>query len=432
MSYAPIPFEPTLNDRASLFDKRSNLSRNVEQSTPARRRRTSNGNGARAEFESDFPLIVHCHLLWDWVWQRPQQFISRLSKRHRTLFIETLAPDPGLSSPLARFRRLPEFPNLTLLSLQFPCWRWTDGAYVDRERRRLVKEFLSGPGAGHFDHPVQWFYDPMAVKAFGGRMGESVTVYDCMDELSKFRGAPPEILERERELLALADVVFTGGRRLYEAKRELNENCYFHGCGVDIEHFGKALSSATVVPAELARIRGPILGYFGVVDERMDYDLVAALADADPDWSVVMVGPVIKIDPAQLPQRPNLHWLGQRAHADLPALCKGFKVCLMPFALNEATEYINPTKALEYMATGRPIVSTAVPDVVRNFSSVISIASARKEFVRLCRKAVEQPASDLIQRGIEMARKNSWDSIVAQLERHIVNALQQKQVGIEA
>ena len=434
MSYAPIPFEPTLNDRASIFDKRSYLSRNGEGSTPARRRRTSNGTGnrARAKLDKDFPLIVHCHLLWDWVWQRPQQFVSRLSKTHRTLFIETLPPDPGLSSPLARFRRLSEFPNLTLLTLQFPCWRWTDGAYVDRERRRLVKEFLTGPGAGQFDHPVQWFYDPMAVKAFGGRMGESVTVYDCMDELSKFRGAPPEILERERELLALADVVFTGGRRLYEAKREFNENCHFYGCGVDIDHFGKALSSATVVPAELARIRGPILGYFGVVDERMDYDLVAELADADPDWSVVMVGPVMKVDPAQLPQRPNLHWLGQRAYADLPALCKGFKVCLMPFALNEATEYINPTKALEYMATGRPIVSTAVPDVVRNFSSVLSIASARNEFVRLCRQAVQQPAPDLIQRGVEMARKNSWDSIVAQLEKHIVKAIQQKQVGIEA
>ena len=181
-----------------------------------------------------------------------------------------------------------------------------------------------------------------------------------------------------------ADVVFTGGHKLFEAKSQLHDNCHFYGCGVDGEHFGQARAAGTAVPADLAAMPKPVLGYFGVVDERMDYDLVARLADANPNWSVVMVGPVLKVDPSALPRRPNLHWLGQRAYADLPAFCKGFDLCLMPFALNEATEFINPTKALEYMATGRMIVSTAVPDVVRNFGSVVKIAGTAAGVYRAC------------------------------------------------
>lgn len=374
--------------------------------------------------------MVHCHLRWDWVWQRPQQFMSRLSQRHPVLFIETLPPDPELSAPLVRFRQVQEFPNLVLLSLQFPAWRWNDANYVDQARRELVQEFMQGPGAGRFDAAVQWFYDPMAVRAFHGHMGEVLTVYDCMDELSQFRGAPPQIVERERELLERADVVFTGGRKLFEAKRQLHSNCHFYGCGVDGEHFGKARLAETAPVAELGPIRRPVLGYFGVVDERMDCGLVEALAEADPNWSIVMVGPVMKLDPALLPRRSNLHWLGQRSYADLPALCRGFDLCLMPFALNEATEYINPTKALEYMATGRPIVSTAVPDVVRNFSAVIAIARDPKEFVTLCRKALKQPDAASIQAGLEMVSANSWDSIVRQLEHHVEEALAGKRAEV--
>ncbi|MGH7972036.1 MAG: glycosyltransferase, partial [Limisphaerales bacterium] len=355
MSYAPIPFEPTLSRIASIYDK--NIPFPKQRAKAASRRRATAGVDSR---DDDYPLIVHCHLRWDWVWQRPQQFISRLSQRHRTLFVETLPPAPELSSPLARFRTPEAFPNLTILSLQFPSWRWPDGDYVDRERRRLVQEFLRGPAAGGFERPVQWFYDPMAVRAFAGHLDEILTVYDCMDELSKFRGAPPELLGREIELLAQADLVFTGGRKLFEAKSQLHDNCHFYGCGVDARHFGQAQSSKLTVPPELAALPRPVLGYFGVVDERMDYDLLARLAEANPEWSLVIVGPVTKVDPGSLPQHANLHWLGQRAYADLPAFGKGFDLCLMPFALNDATEFINPTKALEYMALGRPIVSTSV------------------------------------------------------------------------
>jgi glycosyltransferase involved in cell wall biosynthesis len=266
-------------------------------------------------------------------------------------------------------------------------------------------------------------------------MKEVLTVYDCMDELSKFKCAPPEIIEREAKLLQLADVVFTGGRRLFESKRRFNSNCHFYGCGVDVEHFGKARQGETEVPPELAHLKKPVLGYFGVVDERMDYELIAKLADSNPQWSVAMIGPVMKVDAASLPKRPNLHWLGQQAYERLPAFCKGFDVCLMPFALNESTEFINPTKALEYMATKRPIVSSAVPDVVRNFGAVVNVAANHEEFIALCRLALRQENKgdtsgeipERVQRGLAMAAENSWERIVGELEEHVVAARKRAQ-----
>jgi glycosyltransferase involved in cell wall biosynthesis len=161
----------------------------------------------------------------------------------------------------------------------------------------------------------------------------------------------------------------------------------------------------------------------------MDYELIAHLAESRPEWSIVMVGPTTKVDPNILPKAANLHWLGQKAYAELPAFCKGFDLCLMPFALNESTEYINPTKALEYMATGRGIISTAVPDVVHNFGSVVKIASSKEEFVLMCETALDQPDAEAIARGLKMAQQNSWDSIVAQLEEHMVEALQRKRTA---
>ncbi|WP_160164526.1 glycosyltransferase [Pedosphaera parvula] len=366
-------------------------------------------------------------MCWDWVWQRPQQFLSRLSERHQVLFVETLAPDPQLVAPIARFETLPAHPNITRLRMQFPTWRWNNGAYVDKLRRKLLQEALLGPLAGKFENPVQWFYDPMAVTPFAGHMDEIATVYDCMDELSKFRHADPELINREMQLLAKADVVFTGGSRLYDAKSKHNDNCHFYGCGVDSEHFGKARDPRTALPPEL-RNKGDkkMLGYFGVVDERMDYELIARLADANPNWEIVIVGPLAKVEECVLPRRSNIQWLGGRPYSELPAYCKAFDVCLMPFALNEATEYINPTKALEYMATGTEIISSAVPDVVRNFASVVKIANSHDGFVSLCQRAVAEPDRAAIERGIKMAANHSWDSIVAQMEGHIEDVLANK------
>ena len=373
-----------------------------------------------------YPIIVHSHLGWDWVWQRPQQFLSRFSKRHQILFVEGPTPSDEVTVPTSELREVTEFPNITIMRSKMPTSRWFDGAWVDKERRHLVQELLAGPLGLRFRNPIQWFYDPMAVTAFAGHMDEQAVVFDCMDQLTQFKGAPKEMIRRERELLAIADVVFAGGPKIGRDKIKYNANTHSYGCGVDIKHFGKARSKTTKIPDDVANLPGPVFGFFGVVDERMDYRLVAALADAHPTGSVVIVGPMTKVDPATIPQRPNLHWIGARDYQVLPNYVKKFDVCLMPFALNEATEYINPTKALEYMATERPIVSTPVEDVVLQFSSVVKISQSSEEFVRLCTEAAQAPDQIYIKRGKALSERNSWESIVEAMEGHIADALANK------
>jgi len=379
-----------------------------------------------------YPIIVHSHLAWDWVWQRPQQFLSRLSKRHRVLFIEGPVPDEHVRTTQLTLREITDFPNIIVLQMKIPATRWTDNSWVDKERRRVVQSLLAGPLGRKFAEPVQWFYDPMAVTAFAGHLDERAIVYDCMDELSLFRGAPAELVRRERELLALADVVFAGGPKIWKAKQALNENCFCFGCGVDEKHFGRARDPKLALPADVAALPRPIFGYIGVVDERIDYELVAKLADS-ASGSIVIVGPSTKVDPALFPQRENLHWLGGRDYTDLPAYARAFDVCMMPFAMNEATRFINPTKALEYMATGKPIVSTPVEDVVAQFSSIVTIARNAGEFIAGCERVAANHPRQQIERGLARVRRNSWQSIVAQLEEHIDDALATKrELSIDA
>ncbi len=378
-----------------------------------------------ANQNDSYPIIVHSHLAWDWVWQRPQQFLSRMSKRHRVLFIEAPTPDDNVGSTRATMRDVLDFPNVIVLQVKVPAARWSDGSWVDKERRRVVQSLLAGPVGRDFASPVQWFYDPMAVTPFAGHLNERAIVYDCMDELSLFRGAPAELVRRERELLALADIVFAGGPKMWQAKRALNKNCFCFGCGVDEKHFARARDPELTLPADMAHLSRPIFGYIGVVDERIDYELLAQLAAAI-SGSVVMVGPWTKVDRATFPQRDNLHWLGGRDYAELPACAKAFDVCLMPFAMNEATRFINPTKALEYMATGKPIVSTPVDDVVAQLSDIITIANGAAEFINACKGVAARPSRTRIERGLARVRRNCWESIVAQLEEHIADALATK------
>lgn len=372
---------------------------------------------------NDYPIIVHSHLAWDWVWQRPQQFHSRLSENHHILFVEGPRPNERLNTSRLELREVADYPNIVVLQMEMPASRWNDGAWVDNERRRLVQSVLAGPLGMQYAQPVQWFYDPMAVTAFAGHMDERAVVYDCMDELSQFRGAPPELVRRERELLAAADVVFAGGPKICQAKRRFNPNSYSYGCGVDVKHFGKARHARTKPAADIAHLRGPVLGYFGVVDERLDYDLIGTLADQNPNWNIVFVGPSTKVDPGTFPRGENLQWLGGRDYSALPSYVKGFDVCMMPFALNEATEYINPTKALEYMAGGRPIVSTAIEDVALQYDHIVDVAGSPNEFIALCARAINEPDKRRLRAGAKVARQNSWESIVAQLEKHIEDVL---------
>jgi glycosyltransferase involved in cell wall biosynthesis len=392
---------------------------------PKARRADPEGSGP------PFGLIVHSHLRWDFVWQRPQQLLSRFARRHPVFFVEEPVVDEEATVPRldvttphdSVLRSVPRLPRAL-------AGDYDSAARVVRSlvRARLAASDLRAP----FERRVQWFYTAMPAPLMLGEFGEAAVVYDCMDELAQFKFAPSDIARRERVLLSEAAVVFTGGHRLYESKSRFHANVHFFGCGVDVGHFGRARAADTQVPEDVATARKPILGFFGVIDERIDYDLIRKLAVARPDATLVMIGPTAKVDPAELPQAPNLRWLGRREYADLPRYLKAFDVCLMPFALNEATEFINPTKTLEYMASGRPIVSTAVADVVRSFSEVVRVASSPDEFVAAVRDALESPDESRIRRGLALAEASTWDSIVVSMERLIDAALLARTAGRRA
>ena len=392
----------------------------------------STATGAsRSAATSGVPLIVQSHLRWDFVWQRPQQLLSRMAEHAPVLFVE----EPLLLDDVRgeRLEITEPVPNVFRAVPRLPGYLRGDYDRAVTTVRALVQHAIdkTGPLAGRFSNAVQWFYTPMPAPAMLGAFNELGVVYDCMDELAQFRFAPSDLGARERLLLDNADVVFTGGYRLYESKRRYHANVHFFGCGVDAEHFAAARAPETVVPADVPTDRAHVFGYYGVIDERLDYGLIGRLAAENPDASVVMVGPVVKVDPRDLPQHPNLHWLGQRDYTQLPAYVKSFDVCLMPFALNEATEYINPTKTLEYMAAGKPIVSTAVADVVRNFTPVVAVAGTHEEFVALARRAAAAPDAALVARGLEQAAAASWDATVTQMRSLIVSAVRESETRVD-
>ncbi len=273
--------------------------------------------------------------------------------------------------------------------------------------QKLLAEYL---GEAAIDDYWLWFYTPMAMPLAAG-LSPAGVVYDCMDELSAFRHAPRQLLQRESALLQAADLVFTGGQSLYESKRERHPRVHCFPSSVDAPHFARAPGDHREHEAQ-AGIGRPRLGYCGVIDERIDLDILAALADAHADWQIVAVGPVVKIDPATLPQRPNIHWLGQRGYDELPALIGGWDVCLMPFALNEATRYISPTKTLEYMAAGRPVVSTPIHDVVGPYAGVVSIAHGSTAFVEACEAVLARGPEEQARQASAceaIVRATSWD-----------------------
>ena len=352
--------------------------------------------------DARLPIVVHSHLRWDFVWQRPQQILSRLANDHRVAFVE----EPMFHDGETQLDITEPSANIVRIVPRLPHGRFGDtDAQCAEILTHLKRAFLEHPLlAGRFERVIHWFYSPSVAPAFLGTFDAAAVVYDCMDELSMFRFAPADLVTREAALLAAADVVFTGGYQLFTRKSALHDNVHFYGCGVDSDHYAKAQQPDTRVPADVEQLPHPILGYFGVIDERLDYELIEKLAVAFDTGSVVMIGPFAKVDPATLPKRANLHWLGQRAYDELPAYVKAFDVCLMPFALNDATRNINPTKTLEYMAAGKPIVSTAVADVVRNFTPIVQVAKSATEFVDLAVQACVAPDAALIASGIERER----------------------------
>jgi UDP-galactopyranose mutase len=354
-------------------------------------------------------LLVFSHLRWGFVYQRPQHLMSRLAGRWRVLFVEEPVPCSGP----ARLEVHEAAPGLTVLVPHTPVQ--APGFHDDQITavELLLRTWLQ---ARALSVDVTWLYTPMALP-LARALGTSSLVYDCMDELSAFRGAPRQLRQRESALMQQAALVLTGGPSLFEARRGQHANLHCFPSAVDAAHFSPDGMDAGSDLAQQARaLQGglprPRLGFFCVIDERLDVALVQSLADRHPEWSVVMVGPVVKIDPASLPQRPNLHWLGMQPYELLPHLLAGWDVALMPFALNESTRFISPTKTLEYMAGGRPVVSTPIRDVLSLYGAAVSIAPAGEAFVRACEAMLEEGRHARSARRAQMAalvERYSWD-----------------------
>ncbi len=371
-----------------------------------------------AAHASGNPLICFSHLRWNFVFQRPQHLMSRFAAERRVIFWEE--PEFGDFAPRTN-GRICDKTGVEVVTPHLPAG--LDEAAQEEALRGLLDTYLADTP----DPLIRWYYTPMML-AFSAHLPSSCTVYDCMDELSAFRFAPPRLLPLERALMEQADLVFTGGFSLYEAKRDLHPNVHPFPSSVDRAHFMQARAH-TDTPVDQIPIPGPRLGFYGVVDERMDLELIARVADARPDWSIVMVGPVVKISPSDLPIRPNLHFLGGKDYSELPAYLAGWDVALMPFAINESTRFISPTKTPEYLAGGKPVVSTPIKDVMRHYSDLeaVKIADGADEFVAACEAALAL-ASDESQEWlaeVDVKLSNlSWDTTFARMNSLIAQAIE--------
>jgi UDP-galactopyranose mutase len=371
-------------------------------------------------------LLCFSHLRWNFVFQRPQHLMSRFARTHRVLFWEEPVHVEGLAEPRVR-ETVDPATGVTVLTPELGDYAHWVG---DTVRDLLDAWLATNRGAGPL---VRWYYTPMMLP-MSEHLRADCTVYDCMDELANFKGASTELLDTEERLLRVADLVFTGGTSLYEAKRPRHSSVHLFGSSVDVAHFARARTVAAE-PADQASIREPKLGWAGVVDERVDLGLIAAVADAHPEWSISVIGPVVKISEDDLPRRANIHYLGGRDYADLPGYMSGWDVALMPFAINDATKFISPTKTPEYLAAGRPVVSTPVTDVVRHYGHLrgVMIADTPAAFIQACEEALALAEGDdrswRDEADAQLA-KGSWDRTFAEMSALIADRIDRGDVAV--
>lgn len=347
-------------------------------------------------------LLCLSHLRWDWVFQRPQHLMTRATDTYQVIFFEEpLSAADNEDAPALRTRRTRE--GVLIATPVLPAG--ATPVENDATQRILLDRLLESVGQ---PVDVAWFYTPMALE-FAGHLAPAVTVFDSMDELSAFSGASPRLALLERRLLKRADLVFTGGRSLHEAKRRLHPSVHLFPSSVDTAHFGAARDHLRD-RADQAGVPRPRIGFFGVIDERMDVPLVAEVARRRPDWQIVMLGPVTKIDAHALPTCSNLHWLGMKTYDELPAYIGGWDAGLMPFAINEATRYISPTKTPEFLAAGTPVVSTAVPDVVSDWGAhgLVEIADGPEAVVAALERVLARPAQPWLTDVDARLARMSW------------------------
>jgi glycosyltransferase involved in cell wall biosynthesis len=353
-------------------------------------------------------LVVLSHLRWTFVWQRPQHLISRLARDCRTWFVEEPLPVEGLSEPRLMVEH---HGDVERVWLEVPGKSGTHVCFSDpraADYAALIVDLIGG-------HPdrLAWLYTPMALP-LAQALSPDVLVYDVMDDLAAFKGASPELVLRQKQALKHADVVFTGGRSLHRSivsRRAHRTHCF--PSGVDPAHYSPAVEMRQAT-------RRPVAGYVGVIDERLDLDLIAGLAQALPDWEIRMVGPVAKVDPATLPRAANITYPGPALYTDLPQVMAGFDVALMPFAMNEATRSISPTKTLEYLAAGLPVVSTRVPDVVTDFGELVDLQDHGAGFADACRRVERHCPVSRAAKAEPLLHWHHWDTIAAQMAELIV------------
>ena len=368
-------------------------------------------------------LICFSHLRWDFVFQRPQHLMSRFAEDMTVVYWEEPMEVGRADTAFLKVREAEDFPNVRIVTPHL-----SEGLDVEG-REAALKRLLDAHVSSYKRPLIAWYYTPMMLD-FSRHLDASVTVYDCMDELSKFRFAPEHLLELEAELLEAANVVFTGGSSLYEAKKDRHDNVHCFPSSVDREHFARARRELPQ-PADQAKLPHPRLGFYGVIDERFDRDLLRQVADMRPDWSFVMVGPVIKIEEDELPRAANIHYLGGKTYEQLPAYLSGWDVALMPFAMNDSTQFISPTKTPEYLAGGKPVVSTPVRDVVRTYGHLegVQIACDADGFVRCCEKALElsrDAKGEWLAEADLMLSATSWATTQARMAGLIAEALSER------
>ena len=364
--------------------------------------------------EQGLDLICFSHLRWHFVTQRPQHLLTRAARDRRVFFWEEPywdADDNGDGTPT--LETMQEGERLWVLRPHLPR-----AGNAEEMLRGLLSRFMAERRVERY---VRWYYTPMML-GFTNQLNAEATIYDCMDELSGFLGAPQELGEREQELFGLADVVFTGGMSLYEAKRKQHGNVHAFPSSIDVPHFA-SVADVTEEPADQAGIAHPRAGFFGVLDERFDSALMGAVAKLRPEMQFVFLGPVVKIDPASLPQGGNIHYLGGKSYAELPQYLAGWDLAMLPFALNESTRFISPTKTPEYLAAGKPVVSTPIHDVVQGYGKggLVAIAETPEEFAAELARALE-PKTEAWRTAV--AEKlaggswdKTWDSMWKQIER---------------
>jgi glycosyltransferase involved in cell wall biosynthesis len=365
-------------------------------------------------------LICFSHLRWNFVFQRPQHLMSRFGRDSTVIFWEEPVEIGPHETAYLQVRQSDRAPGVRIAVPHLPQ------GMPDDAREAALMRLLDAHVASVRTSLIAWYYTPMMLP-FSRHLLPSVTVYDAMDELSKFKFAPTQLLDLERELLERSDIVFTGGSSLYEAKRDRHDNVHCFPSSVDRVHFLKA-RARQFDPVDQEELPKPRLGFYGVIDERFDTELLDRIAEMRPAWSFVMVGPVVKISEDELPRRPNVHYLGGKTYDELPGYLSGWDVALMPFAMNESTQFISPTKTPEYLAGGKPVVSTPIRDVVRHYGKLegVKIASTASEFVAACEQALElaqRRGGSWLAEADLLLSATSWDTTQARMAGLVADLL---------